>query len=356
MRQPLQQDMTETTEPAEMDGMIQFSTFPAADQFGMAGDSLLPEPHHGFLPPAPPPQEKQGPFPEAAVTSTTVRHGDVLRSQTQQHAIWQSLVNLWDKRELCDLKLKPSDCETRISVHSVVIAAASSPVSQALIQSRKDSHSNINPPELHVHVNCAALEECVRFCYTGELRVSDDSIALLWYAAHVLELDQVLALFVEWAQSHIHAGNALLINHLADQYNVPDLKKAVDRYVLNNVQALVREADFLNQTLERVTELLSSDDAKFDCELEVFNAIVRWIEHDKPARAQHLASFMNTVVRLPQLDFDELEKVEENELVANDAQAKSLMHDVYRYLAAPTQRRLAMDIPGTRPRTSMCQR
>ena len=43
-------------------------------------------------------------------------------------------------------------------------------------------------------------------------------------------------------------------------------------------------------------------------------------------------------------------QVELNELVAVDAQAKSLMHDVYRYLAAPEQRRSAMSVPGTRQR------
>lgn len=61
--------------------------------------------------------------------------------------------------------------------------------------------------------------------------------------------------------------------------------------------------------------------------------------------------------------------MELNELVASDPAAKSLMHDVYRwlairwftlfswvadrYLAAPTQRRLGMEIPGSRPRNSI---
>eukprot|EP00658_Telonema_sp_P-2_P076647 TRINITY_DN674_c0_g1_i14.p1 TRINITY_DN674_c0_g1~~TRINITY_DN674_c0_g1_i14.p1 ORF type:complete len:300 (+),score=128.34 TRINITY_DN674_c0_g1_i14:111-1010(+) len=265
----------------------------------------------------------------------------------------RQLLNLWDKRELCDLRLKAEPGETRISVHSVIIAAASSTVSQALINSRRESNTNVNPPELLVHCDCAALEECVRFCYTGELRVSDDAIQSLWYAASVLELQEVLDLCVSWAQQHIHAGNALLINNLAEHYDIPDLKAAVDRYVLNNMQSLVKEADFLSQPIERVTQLLSSDDAKFDCELEVFEAVVRWISHNKPDRAQHLGHLMSNVVRLPQLDFDDLEKIEMNELVSNDLAAKSLMHNIFRYLAAPTQKRLAMDIPGTRPRTNM---
>jgi hypothetical protein len=327
-------------------GMIQFGSFPG-NQFMGGQQPAMPPPQHT---PAPPQQQPAANLPEADVSSQSHRQGDVLQSQTMQHSIWQSLINLWDKRELCDLKLKPEPGDMRISVHSVVIAAASKTVAEALSKNTSDTGSA--PPELLVHCECSALEECVRFCYTGQLRVSDEAIQALWYAASVLELREVLTLCVDWAQHHIHAGNALLINELANVYDVPDLKTAVDRYVLNNITSLVLEPDFLGQPLERVTQLLSSDDAKFHNELEVFNAVARWIEHDTPNRGGHLADLMNTVVRLPQLDFDELEKVELHPLVVADSNAKSLMHGVYRYLAAPTQRRLAMDIPGTRPRTN----
>eukprot|EP00657_Telonema_sp_P-1_P009087 TRINITY_DN3258_c0_g1_i3.p1 TRINITY_DN3258_c0_g1~~TRINITY_DN3258_c0_g1_i3.p1 ORF type:complete len:198 (+),score=70.59 TRINITY_DN3258_c0_g1_i3:136-729(+) len=134
---------------------IQFGSF-TADQFGMhAPEPLLPPvPQQQFLPlpGAPQPSQKeQAPLPEAAVTSTSGRPGDVLRSQTQQSTIWKSLVDLWDKRELCDLKLKPEPGDVRISVHSVVIAAASVTVAQALINSRRESSTNVTPPELLVH-------------------------------------------------------------------------------------------------------------------------------------------------------------------------------------------------------------
>ena len=89
---------------------------------------------------------------------------------------------------------------------------------------------------------------------------------------------------------------------------------SVDRFVLSNLQSLVHEPDFLSQQITRVSELLSSDDAQFDCELEVFYAVVRWITHNPKERKQYLAQLMATVVRLPQLDFEELEKVNSSAL------------------------------------------
>merc|ERR1712159_490988 len=308
---------------------------------------------HSNAPVQQPNETKIADLPESEVNSQTQIAGDLLRSSTMNKNLWSSLVDLWDKRHLVDLKLKPQPGTKRISVHAVVVAAASPTVAEALMSTKKDRDDDRNPPELLVHCDCQALEECVRFCYTGELRVSDDVLANLWYAGSVLEMREVLDLCINWAQTHIHAGNAHTINQLADQYHIPDLKAAVDRYVLTNMQKLVLEPDFVRQPLERITELLSSDDAKFDGELEVFYAVVRWIEHDKAGRAQYLSQLMNTVVRLPQLDFDELEKLEQVDIVAQDPGAQALMHNVYRYLAAPTQRRLAMDIPGSRPRTSM---
>merc|ERR1711959_54215 len=113
--------------------------------------------------------------------------------------IWGALVTLWDNRQLVDLKLKPEPGNKRISVHAVVIAAASPTVADTLVKTKgENSH---NPPELLVHCETHALEECVRFCYTGELRVSDEALANLWYAASVLELREVLDLCCSWAQT-----------------------------------------------------------------------------------------------------------------------------------------------------------
>jgi len=326
----------------------------------MANEVLLPAPtgviqsqSGGFMGAPPMPQQ---PVPkeskihlESEINSHTHREGDILDSASNQMRMWQGLVAMWDKRELIDLKLKAEPGEMRISVHAVVIAAASPSIAHALNKCYREGGAP--PPELLVHCECAALEECVRFCYTGELRVSDSTVQTLWYAASVLEVQGILDMCCEWAHSHIHGGNALLINSLAEQYQIPDLKVSVDKFVLSNLQSLVHEPDFLTQQLARVIDLLSSDDARFENELEVFSAVVRWIQHDPAERTAHLGHLMRTVVRLPQLDFEELEKVECNELVSNDAGAKSLMHDVYRYLAAPEQRRLAMNIPGTRARS-----
>ena len=70
----------------------------------------------------------------------------------------------------------------RISVHSVVIAAASPTVSDALIKCHRDGGTP--PPELLVHCECSALEECVRFCYTGDL--SSHTAALLTQLVHFM--------------------------------------------------------------------------------------------------------------------------------------------------------------------------
>jgi len=357
---PMPQDINTPQDQSTPPGMVQFGSYEAADAaFPMDNSQMgLPTPapvamqaHPGFdlgghVSHVAHMQEVK--HPESAITSVTTRDGERLVSPSHQAGIWQSLIKLWDNRELCDLRLKPEPGEMRISVHSVVIAAASPTVSDALIKCHRDGGTP--PPELLVHCECSALEECVRFCYTGELRLCDSTVQNIWYAASVLEIRDVLDLCCSWAHNNIHAGNALLINQLAEQYNIPDLKVSVDRFVLSNLQSLVHEPDFLNQQITRVSELLSSDDAQFDCELEVFYAVVRWITHNPKERKQYLGQLMASVVRLPQLDFEELEKVELNELVSVDAQAKSLMHDVYRYLAAPEVRRAAMSVPGTRQR------
>ena len=52
------------------------------------------------------PETKIADLPESDVNSQTHVHGDVLHSSTMSKNLWTSLVSLWDKRHLVDLKLK----------------------------------------------------------------------------------------------------------------------------------------------------------------------------------------------------------------------------------------------------------
>lgn len=71
---------------------------------GVTNTQPFPTPNNAPCQQAPPSEIAN--LPESEVTSQTIGKGDVLRSHTQQANVWKQLIQLWDKRELVDLKLK----------------------------------------------------------------------------------------------------------------------------------------------------------------------------------------------------------------------------------------------------------
>lgn len=259
---------------------------------------------------------------------------------------------MWDKRELCDLRLVPQGHvvgDTCISVHSAVIASASEAIRKILVQCQQQNGAM--PPELVVHVEPDALEELVRFFYTGEIRICDQSVASIMQAADTLGVQVVLDLCVDYLRRHISAANALTVSDLAVRFDRPELKNTVEGFLLDTISNLVQEADFLQQPIERVQELLGDDNANFSNEMEVFRAVVRWVRHDLKNRGASFATLLSDTVRLPLMTSEQLcDEVETEELVRQDPEAQNIVMKVYRYQALPPGRRSTSDIRGTKMR------
>jgi len=292
---------------------------------------------------------------ESRVTSSSasaILGAETVVAQGHVSGFVKNLQELWDNRHLCDLRLLPQEgphgTRVCISVHSAVIAAVSPEIRNILINC---STNGGMPPELVVHIETNALEEMVRFMYTGELRIHDDSVANLMQAAATLGMTSATDLCVQFLGRNITAANALSVSDIALRFNRPELKRGVEGFLLQNIANLVLEADFLDQTVERVTELLSSDMANFYSEVDVFRAVVRWTRHNLPERAPLFAGLMADTVRLPLMTSEQLlDDVEGEELVRSDRVAQNLVFDTYRYQALPENRRDTMQIRGTVPR------
>jgi len=322
-----------------------------------------PKPQEAMPSPQPMPQQ---PAPaaqqlfESQVRSNTPPAIQGVPEHAMNHHVQlvQNMLHLWDNRLLCDLRLIPAaegkQNDVCISVHSSVIAAASEEIRKILVNCLQNNGAL--PPDLVVHVETTALEELVRYMYTGELRIHDDSVSNIMHAAETLGVVTATSLCVEFLGRNITATNALSVSDIAIRFNRPELKQSVEFYLLKNIQHLVQESDFFEQPLERVKELLGSDDANFHSEVDVFTAVCRWVRHDLRAREQHFALLMAETVRLPLMTAEQLyDEVDTEELVKQDRAAQDLLAAAFRYHALPESRKHTMQIRGTQMRRLVSQ-
>ena len=72
------------------------------------------------------------------------------------------------------------------------------------------------------------------------------------------------------------------------------LQVFTDKFVAENFLAVAKTPDFMTLSVSSLIELTSQDDLVVNFplakgEMDVFNAIRRWILHDEDSRQQHLA-------------------------------------------------------------------
>lgn len=194
-------------------------------------------------------------------------------------------------RQLCDVRLVAGN--EAFSAHRAVLAAAS-PVFRAMFVSDMKERT---AAEVTLHgVHPRSLRVALQFIYTAHARIEDEDEALLALdAARMYNLD-TLERFVEgYLISRLSVGNALALLSSAEHFTLFDLQTACQSVMEKHFEELGRSAPFLECPVELLRQLLSSEQLVIRSEANVFEAVVRWVEHAPAARADQMESLLELV-------------------------------------------------------------
>ncbi|KAB0346014.1 hypothetical protein FD755_024337, partial [Muntiacus reevesi] len=98
--------------------------------------------------------------------------------------------------------------------------------------------------------------------------------------------------------------NCVEVGRIANTYNLTEVDKYVNSFVLKNFPALLSTGEFLKLPFERLAFVLSSNSLKHCTELELFKATCRWLRLEEP-RMDFAAKLMKNI-RFPLMTPQEL--------------------------------------------------
>ncbi|VDM58061.1 unnamed protein product [Angiostrongylus costaricensis] len=229
----------------------------------------------------------------STVMTVPMYHKSVLHSRM----LLSQLAELRDDSRLCDVALvvKRPFQGTRINAHRLVLTACSNYFRAMFTSEMAESR----------------LHALVSFCYSGEIKITDQNVQILLPAACLLHLNEVQEVCCEFLKKQLDPSNCLGIRAFADTHACRELLRSADKYTLNNFQDVVGTEEF---HLLPVNQLL--------------------LEH----------------VRLPLCHPKFLvSTVSEDALVKADAACRDLVDEAKNYLLLPLERP-NMQGPRTRPR------
>ncbi|XP_021560360.1 kelch-like protein 35 [Neomonachus schauinslandi] len=172
----------------------------------------------------------------------------------------------------------------------------------------------------------AALAVVLDYVYGAgvRLRAEDEAAAVLALAERlgVAGLREACASFLE---GRLRAANSLALRRVAAAFSLASLAERCGRVLRQAFVEVARHADFLELAPDEVAALLADPALGVAREEAVFEAAMRWVRHDAPARRGQLRRLLEHV-RLPLLaPAYFLEKVEADELLQASRECRPLL-------------------------------
>ena len=205
------------------------------------------------------------------------------------------IMNILRRSEkLCDVTLCVG--EVNILAHKIVLAAAS-PYFKAMFTSGMREEEMTTIP-LHGISPCT-LGKLVEFAYTAEVNINELNVCYLLPAATMFQMNHVVDACTVFLEHQLDPSNAIGIADFASEHGCLELEAKARKYIRKHFCDVIQSDEFLVLSPCQMISLVKQDELNVQCESEVFNAVIRWVEHDPEKRSEILKGLLSSV----RLDF-----------------------------------------------------
>lgn len=192
--------------------------------------------------------------------------------------------------KLCDVTLVVD--EDKFLAHKIVLAAAS-PYFRAMFTGGMKEEGMTTIP-LH-GISACTLAVLIEFAYTAEVRVNEMNVCYLLPAATMFQMNHVVEACSVFLEHQLDPSNCIGITDFACEHGCHDLEQKAREYIFKNFSEVVRCDEFLTLNPCQLISLIKHDELNIRCESEVFDAVIRWVQHDLEKRACKLEGLLYAV-------------------------------------------------------------
>ena len=262
----------------------------------------------------------------------------VSEPMTADHS--QHCLQLTDRLEIlrnnerfCDVIVEVKGKE--IKAHKAVLAA-SSPFFLTLLESNmRESNEHLIKIELE-EATASIMEDVLKYVYTGNVSVSEESVHNLIATADYLLLPGLKSLACDFLKGILATENCVFNYYFAERYQCMNLMEECRELIKSNFSAVMETDDFLNLDVRHVSKWVSSDDITVKAEEEVFKGIVKWVNHNKSEREKEFPYLFHQV-RLNSVDQDYLvNELVKEELITTNNECLNFVLGFLKWILDPT--------------------
>ncbi|KAI8786892.1 kelch ECH-associated protein 1 [Biomphalaria glabrata] len=193
---------------------------------------------------------------------------------------------------LCDITLIIKG--ERIRAHKLILAACSNYFRGMFMNGMREANSDeveLLEPSLTPEI----LRILVDFAYTYEILVTQMNVQSLLVSAIFLEMQRVVEVCSLFMEQQLDPSNCIGFYYFASMHGCLDLEIKAKKYIQEHFCEVIKYDEFLTLDAREMVQIVQQDELNVRCESEVFQAVVRWVEHDTENRLSQLEDLLERV-------------------------------------------------------------
>lgn len=171
------------------------------------------------------------------------------------------------------------------------------------------------------------------YIYMRKLNVSEENVYQLLMTADYLSILGVLEICCQYLEYKLSPMNCIGVLTFARAHFCKQLAEAAWKYIMRYFVVVSQKSEeMLDLSLESLQEIINADELNVKSEETVWDAILRWINHNPEERKKHIVTLMKGI-RLGLLDTQFfLEHVKDHPYVTNCEESRPMIIETLKFL------------------------
>ncbi|CAH1791047.1 unnamed protein product [Owenia fusiformis] len=204
-----------------------------------------------------------------------------------QLSLLASLKDMYDTNTLTDVCIAVE--QHKFECHRNVLAG-SSPYFKAMFTN--DLQERYKQTIEIFDIDSTSMELIINFAYTGNVEITMTNAQSLMAASSLFQMTSIVNACAKYMETQLDVSNCIPMHYLAAIHNCNELASKAKEHIEKNFNEVTECEEFLQLSVEKLSEIISSSDLNVDSEEIIFESIVDWINHDKNQREEYMKKLL----------------------------------------------------------------
>lgn len=150
--------------------------------------------------------------------------------------------------------------------------------------------------EVALHdMSAESVSTLLHYMYTAELYLTNSNVQSVAVAAFFMQMEEVFCMCQKYMMDHMDASNCVGIYYFAKHIGAEELSDHARKYLYQHFAEVSLHEEILEIEAQQLLSLIRSDDLNVSREESILDLVLRWVNHSRQMRADHLLELLKQV-------------------------------------------------------------